>query len=196
MFDHSFHSRVEAILSKLQNAEVATLATLGDCLVALKSCLREAEVQEQCIRQFLDLAFDRIGRAPAMSGADLAAELRDLLDDTPGLERAKGDDVAWPAREPHQCSRWDVKELDNRLIGSNRASMGRLRNAIGLTVERPLRTGTDLTRRRRFHACKTMQVSDKHDAAINGEQVDRLIRYLGRGDSDSDPRGGRHAILG
>ena len=100
-------------------------------------------------------------------------------------------------RSIHQRDRrWDVKELDNRLNGLNLASLSRLRNQIGLRSERPLGPGADLRRRRRFHACLTMQMSDRHDAGINGEQVDRLIRYLGRGDSDSDPRGGRHAILG
>tara|TARA_R110001592_G_scaffold33747_3_gene116647 strand:- start:1145 stop:1756 length:612 start_codon:yes stop_codon:yes gene_type:complete len=203
MFDKSFYSRVDAILTELRAADVVSIALLGACLGALKICLQEAEVREDCHRQFVDLVLDRVRRAPEMSGAMLADELHALLDETPGLERDDTVADAWPdvrmgvgqsVELGHR--RWDVKELDNRMGGQNLASIGRLRNAMGLTSDRPLRIGADLRQRRRFQACLSMQMSDKHDVAINGEQVDRLIRYLGRGDSDSDPRGGRHAILG
>ena len=199
MFDRAFHSRIEAILAELREVEAVTMASLGRSLAALRVCLHEAEVREACIRQYLDLVMDRVRGASALSGVQLAQELRTLLDETPGLGRRDDGVSTWAdgaiRASEDACGRWDVKELDNRMLGRNYATLGRLRQAIGLTSERPLRTGGAL-RRRRFRACGTMQVSDRHDTAINGEQVDRLIRCLGWGDSDSDPRGGRHAILG
>ncbi len=201
MFDHAFHNRINLILAELRVTERVSMATLGASLAALKHCLREAEVGESCVQQFLNLVFDRVGQSKPMSGAHLAEELSALLEETPGLGRVADAYAAWSDMIPgvHDASeqgRWDVKELDNRLIGSNRASLGRLRNAMGLTSERPLLPGAVLGRRTRFSACRTMQMSDRHDAGINGEQVDRLIRYLGKDDTDTDSRGGRHAILG
>ncbi len=201
MFDHAFYSRINAILAELRVTDRLSMATLGAALAALEQCLREAEVGESCVQQFLNLVFDRVGQSNTLSGAHLAEELCALLDETPGLGRVAGAYAAWSDMIPGVQSevtpcRWDVKELDNRLMGSNRASLGRLRNAMGLTSERPLLPGAALGRRTRFSACRTMQMSDRHDAAINGEQVDRLIRYLGKDDTDTDSRGGRHAVLG
>ena len=203
MFDQAFNSRVDTILSGLRSVKVVDMTILGICLGGLKAWLHEAEVRDEYVRQFVDLVLDHVGATPAMSGCQLAAELRTLLEETPGLERSTGTHATWsdfvPGRgitpEPGP-GRWDFKEFDNRLSGLNLASLGRLRNAIGLTSERPLQRGAGIGRRRRFQACTTMQVTDQHDVDINSEQVNRLIRYLGWGDSDSDPRGGRHAILG
>ncbi|MCF6286408.1 MAG: hypothetical protein L3K26_14630 [Candidatus Hydrogenedentes bacterium] len=192
---------MDAILAGLRSSEVLGISELGLCLGALKTCLLEAEVREQCVHQFLDLVLDRVRRMPAMTGQQLATELRALLEDTSGLGQMAGVHARWSDDMPGSdvvlsaaAARWDIKELDNRLVGANRASLGRLRSAMGLCNERPLRSAMGL--RRRFQACTTMQMSDRHDANINSEQVNRLIRYLGWGDSDSDPRGGRHAILG
>lgn len=203
MFDNTFYTRIDQILGELRAAEQVTMAVLGRCLAALTVCLRDAEIHDSSIRPIHDLLLDRAAKAASRSGREVAKELQTLLEDTPGLRPVTGADTAWSDAIPSAApagdagaNRWDVKELDNRLMGLNLASVGRLRHAIGLTSERPLRNGFEIRRRRRFRACATMRVSDRHDTAINGEQVDRLIRYLGWGDSDSDPRGGRHAILG
>lgn len=175
------------------------MAAIGQCLAALRVCLHEAEVRESCIRQYMDLVLDRVRNLSAVTGPQLAGELRALLDETPGLGDWKSAASSWSDVSPggaDACgSRWDVKELDNRLLGRNFATLGRLRHAMGLTSERPVRGGGAL-RRRRFEACGTMQMSDRHDTGINGDEVNRLIRCLGWGGPDSDPRGGRHAILG
>lgn len=199
MFDDAFHSRINGILAELSDMDEVSMATVGSCLALLRACLQEAEVREACVHQFMDLVLDRVCAATRLSGEQLARELRALLDETPGLGTPSAS-LVWPdgimGKSVSRETRWDVKELDNRLLGCNFASPSRLKRAMGLTSERRMRPGVAVSRHRRFHACGTMQFTDRHDADITGEQVNRLIRCLGWGDSDSDPRGGRHAILG
>lgn len=198
MFNQAFFTKIELILATLHDAEAVSLPLLGRCLSDLKRCLAEAEVDASNIAQFTDIALDLYAAAPAVRGIRFAAELRHLLDEVPGLtgrysELAWSDTVLRAARGVGTPARWDFKELDNSLVGSNRASLGRLRMAGGLVSERRFRGAVDLHRDRRFEARGGMHMSDRHDAGIDGEQVNRLIQYLNR---DDDGMGGRHAMLG
>lgn len=198
MFNQAFYFKVEGILAALRSAETVTMAVLGRCLSALEACLVEAEVNAGCIRHITDSTLDRFAAEPAVSGSGLASQLRALLSETPGLHGEGMHYDAWQdaAISTPATSRWDMKELDNSIAGFNLASLSRLRRALGLASERRLFGAVDLRRSRRFEACGKMQSADRHDARIDGEQINRLIRYLGWGDPGTDPHGGRPAVLG
>lgn len=198
MFNQAFYSKVESILAALRGAETVSLAVLGRCLSALEACLMEAEVNLGCIRHITDTTLDRFAAEPAMSGAGIAGQLHSLLSETPGLHSDGLVRHAWQDFAPAAAAtaRWDMKELDNSLAGFNLASLSRLRRVLGLASERRLSSAVDLRRSRQFEACGKMQSADRHDARIDGEQINRLIRYLGWGDPGTDPHGGRPAVLG
>ena len=198
MFNQAFYSKIEGVLAALRSAETVSMAVLGRCLSALEVCLVEAEVNAGCIRHITDTALDRFAAEPALSGSSFARHLRALLGETPGLHGVLPATKAWQDHAPATTgvARWDMKELDNSIAGFNLASLGRLRRALGLASERRLSGVVDLRHRRRFEACGSMQSVDRHDARIDGEQINRLIRYLGWGDPGTDPHGGRPAVLG
>lgn len=198
MFNKAFYSKVEGILAALRSAETVSMAVLGRCLSALEVCLAEAEVNARCIRHITDTTLDQFSAEPSVTGSRLAFHLRSLLSETPGLHGVVPPASAWhdvtPA--PSGASRWDMKELDNSIAGFNLASVSRLRRALGLTSERRMSGAVDWRGLRGFQACGSMQSADRHDARIDGEQINRLIRYLGWGDPGTDPHGGRPAVLG
>lgn len=202
MFNRSFYSKVENMLSTLHDAETVSLAACGRCISHVKQCLADAEVDDDSIRQFTDMVLDcfTVNRVP--SGRHLAVQVRSFLDEIPGLTGRLHRDRTWADQVPAaRCagdappSRWDMKELDNRLTGFNLASLGRLRKALGQCSERCLPGKVEMRRWRRFQACDSMQMTDRHDGRIDGEQINRLIRYLGWGEPGSDPHGGRPALL-
>jgi hypothetical protein len=197
VFNQAFYSKVEDILAALRSAETVSMAVLGRCLAALEACLIEAEVDRACIRDFTDTAMDRFAAQPSVSGPELATALRALLVEAPGLHGEQSA-AAWQdaTLSVDGTSRWDMKELDNRIAGFNLASLSRLRRALGLTSERRLSGVLDWRGLRCFKVCGTLQSADRHDARIDGEQINRLIRYLGWGDPGADPHGGRPAVLG
>ena len=198
MFNQAFYFKVEGILAALRSAETVSVAVLGRCLSALESCLVEAEVNATCIRSFTDNAMDRFAAEPAVSGSGLAGQLHALLGDTAGLHGDWQAATFWQdaALSTAGASRWDMKELDNSMAGFNLASLSRLRRALGLASERRLSGLVDWRGLRCFKACGTLQSADRHDTQIDGEQINRLIRYLGWGDPGTDPHGGRPAVLG
>jgi len=201
MFNQAFYTKVEVILASLHDAETVSVLLLGRCMSGLKACLVEAEVDPEVVVQFTDIILDLYAAAPSVSGGRFAAELRHLLDAIPGLsgrysERAWSD--ALPGMAPGQSTcayQWDMKELANRMGGSNRATLQRLRMAMGPMSERRVFGAVSL-RRGRFVAGGGMKISDLHDARIDSEQVNRLIRYLDRGEDGKGPDGGRPAVLG
>ena len=199
MFNQAFHTKIELILASVHDAETVSLAALGRCLTGLKQCLAEAEIGSATLSAFTDTILDRYAAQPGLPGPRIAAELRHLLGELPGLGDHPGK-PAWhdtaPRRAAADCAgpRWDMKELDNRLAGSNRASLSRLRQAMGLISERRVAGVLDLRRGRRFEAGGGMKMGDRHVAGMDGEQVNRLIQCLGR-DGDG-PNGGRPAVLG
>lgn len=198
MFNQAFYSKVEGILAALRSAETVSMAVLGRCLSALEACLAEAEVNAPCIRHITDTTLDRFAAEPAVTGSRLARHLRSLLSETPGLHGAVPAVCTWQDATPAPAgaSRWDMKELDNSIAGFNLASASRLRRALGLASERRMSGAVDWRGLRGFKACGSMQSADRHDARIDGEQINRLIRYLGWGDPGTDPHGGRPAVLG
>lgn len=202
MFNHAFYNKIEKLLSSLHGTAPVSLAQLGRCMSDLEQCLFEAEVEPQCIRQFTDGVLDGYAGHAAGDGRHLADLIGRLIETLPGMNRNTVGGPSWadrvPARRPAQNTadpRWDMKELDNCLPGFNRASLGRLRSALGHSGERRLPGTVDLRRRRRFQACGGMQVTDRHDGRIDGEQINRLIRYLGWDEPGTDPHGGRPARL-
>lgn len=198
MFNQAFYTKVELLLANLRDAEAVTAPVLGRCLAGLKQCFSDAEVDGRLVAQFTDIALDLYAAAPTGSGARFAAELRHLLDEIPGLT-GRYSELAWHDKLPGGpraeagASRWDMKELHNRLAGSNRASLTRLRMAMGTVSERRVSGVVNLSRGRQFVAGGGMTMSDRHDTGIDAEQVNRLIQYLRR---DDDNLGGRHALLG
>jgi hypothetical protein len=198
MFNQAFYSKVEGILTALRGAETVSMAVLGRCLSALEKCLLEAEVNASCVRVFTDSLMDRFAAEPAVTGPCLAGQVQALLSETPGLQGDRLVMAAWQDATPaiSGASRWDIKELDNSIAGFNLASLSRLRRALGLASERRLSGALDWRGLRCFKACGTLQSADRHDAGIDGEQINRLIRYLGWGDPGADPHGGRPAVLG
>lgn len=199
MFNQAFYTKVELILARLHEAETVSVLLLGRCLSGLKACLAEAEVDSDVAAQFTDIVLDLYTAAPAVSGGRFAAELRHLLDAIPGLagrysERVWSDTMPGPVGA--NTYQWDMKELENRMAGLNRASLHQLRKAMGPVSERRVLGAVILRRGHRFVAGGGMKMSDRHDAGIDGEQVNRLIRYLDRGDGGNGPDGGRPAVLG
>lgn len=198
MFNQAFFTKIELILANLHDAETVTVPVLGRCLSGLKQCLADAEVDGPIVAQFTDIVLDLYAAAPSVSGGRFAAELRHLLDEIPGLSGRYSalswyDAVPGAFRGDDSTFRWDMKELENRMAGTNRASLSRLRMAMGPVSERRVLGAVDLRRGRRFVAGGGMTMSDRHDAGIDAEQVNRLIQYLRR---DDDGLGGRHALLG
>lgn len=199
MFNQAFNSKVEGILTALHSAETVSVAVLGRCLSALELCLAEAEVSVGCIRHIIDTTLDRFASEPAVSGSGMAGHLCSLLSETPGLHGVPAVSQAWQDAVPvvmGGAARWDMKELDNSIAGFNLASLSRLRRALGLVSERRMSGVLDWHGLRGFQACGSMQSADRHDARIDGEQINRLIRYLGWADPGTDPHGGRPAVLG
>lgn len=197
MFNHAFQQKIEGILSAVSGAETVSTTALGRCLSALERCLVTAEVNPGCIRHITDTTMDRLASEPALSGARVAGQLRSLLSETPGLGGAL---TAWQDVSPgltEPCSRrWDMKELENRTAGFNLASLARLRRTLGLSSELPFLSNVDFSALSVFTACHSMRLADGYDARIDGEQINRLIRYLGWGGPGADPHGGRPAVLG
>lgn len=198
MFNQAFYSKVEGILAALRSAETVSMAVLGRCLSALEACLVDAEVNAASIRTFTDTVMDRFAAEPAMSGSGMAGQLCALLSETPGLHGDRQASAVWQdaTLSADGASRWDMKELDNSIAGFNLASVSRLRRALGLASERRPSGVVNWRGLRCFKACGTLQSADRHDAQIDGEQINRLIRYLGWGDPGTDPHGGRPAVLG
>lgn len=198
MFNQTFYNRIETILSHLAELDIVSMRDMSGSLAELIRCLNEAEVEDAIQTQFADMVLDQVAAAPGRNGAQLACELRDLIDELPGVS-SRGDDTSWVAGPPAALSqngaatRWDIKELDNRLSTANRASLDSLRRLLGLTSERRIHGAVDLRHRRRFEACCGMKMGDRHDAGIDEEQINRLIRYLGWGNGGF---GGRPAVLG
>jgi len=202
MFNQAFYTKVELILASLHDAEAVSVPLLGRCLSGLKACLAEVEVDPAIVSQFTDIILDLYAAAPTVSGGRFAAEIRHLLDAIPGLA-GRYSELAWSDVVPGSIHpegahayRWDMKELENRMTGSNRASLRRLRMAMGPVSERRVMGAVNLRRGHRFVAGGGMKMSDRHDAGIDGEQVNRLIRYLDRGEGGNGPDGGRPAVLG
>jgi len=199
MFDQAFFTKVELILASLHDAETVSLAVLGRCLTGLKQCLAEAELDVETVAAFSDAILDGYAVEPGVTGARMAASLRHLMDELPGLGGRYGA-LHWQDAAPIERAagtpalRWDIRDLDNRLAGPNRASLAHLRRALGTVSERRVSGVLNLRHGHRFEACGGMKMGDRHVAGMDGEQVNRLIRCLGRG--GNGPDGGRPAVLG
>ncbi|MBX3178533.1 MAG: hypothetical protein KF886_14320 [Candidatus Hydrogenedentes bacterium] len=196
MFSQAFYKNVDQTIAAISGADEVSRAAFGRCLAGLARCLEDAEVDDRAARAFLDGAIDHFAADPAMPGACLGRALRELLRDIPGLDGRASDFDGIPTGSRAAGSRWDMKELDNRIAGPNRASLDRLRRLLGVASERRLTGAVDLRRRRCFEASCGMKMGDRHDAGIDGEQINRLIQYLGHGRGGFGPNGGRPAVLG
>jgi len=166
--------------------------------VPSRHCLRDAEFDSAVVDRFVAKTIDRVSELDLLKrtapGREVAAVIRVGLHDVPGFTPdMNGND--WTAPKS-TGGRWDLKELSNRMGNSAPLRRGTIRPRTPL--ERRAPGNMDLRKRSRLRVPGYATVADAHDHSIDRDTLDKLLRNLGRGNSDfgpEPPTGGQPARI-